>query len=120
MMFFGEAKELATLFEIQPTRANLRRIERAIEIVDAKQVTFIGQHSHLREYEVYPQGGNPKMRGTGQKYTVHSSGDNYPRCDCPDWRKPTGKPFVGDPAHNLHRCKHGIAVLLVERYKLGS
>ena len=120
MLFFGKAEELAALFEIQPTRANLRRIERAIEIVDAKQVTFKGINGHFGEYEVHPQGGNPKMHGTSQKYTVHSSGDNFPRCSCPDWRKPTGKPFVGDPALNLHRCKHGIAVLLVERFQLGS
>jgi hypothetical protein len=121
MSLFTDEAAIAARFDIPSTRSNLRRIQRAIQIVDANQslprsigVKFLGTKEEWREYQVHPQGANPKMRGTGEKYLVRHFGNNYPRCDCPDWRKPNGKLYIGNLAYNYHRCKHGIAVLLVE------
>jgi hypothetical protein len=114
MSLFTDEAAIAARFDIPSTRSNLRRIQRAIQIVDAKQVTFLSTKEQWREYEVHPQGANPKMRGTGEKYLTRYFGNNHVRCNCPDWRKPNGKLFIGNLADNNHRCKHGIAVLLVE------
>ena len=85
-------KEVAKQFRIEPSPSNLRRIEKAQEMVGNGDV-------HRRsDYLWEVKGSHP------EPYTItfYPEAPNHAICNCHDYVS-NGFP---------HRCKHGIAVLL--------
>lgn len=85
----------ARYLNITPTKPNIRRIRRALDIVENHRIRLIDRFGDVRIYEVDSQTRN-------LVHLVVVNGEN--QCTCEDARK----------RHDFTGCKHSIAVRIYE------
>ena len=95
IMDLDEAKAVTADMKLTPSRANIRRVVRAHDLVNRNHVRLQADFGDEQIWLIMSQ-NNPS-----EVYTVRRNGKV--QCTCPDHQK-TGEP-----------CKHGISVILAEQ-----
>jgi len=93
IMDLDEAKAVTADMKLTPSRANIRRVVRAHDLVDRNHVRLQADFGDEQIWLIMSQ-------NSSEVYTVRRNGKV--QCTCPDHQK-TGEP-----------CKHGLSVLLQE------
>lgn len=88
-------RDEARTLGISPTRPNIRRIRRALDLLEKDSVRLLGKEGHARIYEAHSQ--------NRQNHIHLVVAADKTRCTCEDAR------------YNPNNCKHSLAVRIKER-----